>query len=201
MIVLLTGGSACGKSSFAESLVMGLPTPRYYLATMRPYGAEDQERIARHLALREGKDFITIERYDDLFDLQLPERGGTVLLECLCNLTSNEMFDPATWEERDPVAAVVQGVESLAEQCDNLIVVTNDVGSDIQVDYSEQTKDYIRFLGTVNCLVAAMADTVVETVAGVSRVVKGALPGEPAADGLPVEAVADCREDGEGSRA
>ena len=58
--ILLTGGSACGKSSYAEQLVCSLPGPRYYLATMRPYSDHDQERIQRHRAQREGKGFITI---------------------------------------------------------------------------------------------------------------------------------------------
>ena len=40
MMILLTGGSGCGKSKFAESLCMKLPLPRYYLAAMRPYGPE-----------------------------------------------------------------------------------------------------------------------------------------------------------------
>ena len=38
MNILLTGGSGCGKSSFAESLVMKFPLPRWYVATMQSYG-------------------------------------------------------------------------------------------------------------------------------------------------------------------
>ena len=32
MMILLTGGSGCGKSSFAERLCMERPLPRYYIA-------------------------------------------------------------------------------------------------------------------------------------------------------------------------
>ena len=48
MITLMTGGSACGKSSYAESLAVRLNGPRYYLAAMQPYGEGGAEKIARH---------------------------------------------------------------------------------------------------------------------------------------------------------
>ena len=92
MNILLTGGSGCGKSSFAESLVMKFPLPRWYVATMQSYGAESEMKIARHRAMRATKGFETIESQTDVGKIRLP-RGGTVLLECLCNLTANEMFD------------------------------------------------------------------------------------------------------------
>ena len=92
MIILFTGGSACGKSSYAESVCVQLPLPRFYIAAMKPYGAEGEARIKRHRAMRAGKGFETFECYTGLKELRLPERG-TALLECICNLTANEMFD------------------------------------------------------------------------------------------------------------
>ena len=52
MMILLTGGAANGKSAFAESLCMRTQGPRFYLASMRPYGAEGEAKINRHRALR-----------------------------------------------------------------------------------------------------------------------------------------------------
>ena len=173
MMILLTGGSACGKSSYAESLCMAAPLPRYYLAAMQPYGEEGERKVQRHRALRAGKGFETIERYTDYAALQLPARG-TVLLECICNLTANEMFDEAG-NRTDPCDRVLAGVENLARQCDLLVVVTNDVGSDIRT-YEEGTAAYIRALGRINAALAARADTVLELVAGIPLVVKGVLP-------------------------
>ena len=92
MLILLTGGSACGKSSYGEKLAVLGPKPLYYIAAMQPYDDECLKKIARHRELRKDKGFLTIEQYTGVDTLELPETGGTALLECLCNLTANEMY-------------------------------------------------------------------------------------------------------------
>ena len=173
MLILVTGGAANGKSRFAESLCLNQPQPRFYLAAMQPYGAEGEARITRHRAMRAGKGFTTIERYTDYASLVLPARG-TALLECICNLTANEMFD-ANGAVSDPVERVLSGVFAVYAQCETLIVVTNDVGSD-GVAYDPATTAYLAALGAINSALAAKADTVVELVAGIPLVLKGELP-------------------------
>ena len=171
MLILLTGGSACGKSAYGEKLAVLGPKPLYYIAAMQPYDDECLQKIARHRELRREKGFETIERYTGVDTLKLPETGGTALLECLCNLTANEMYiQPDT--PVDPVETVVAGVENLMRQTDTLIVITNDVGSDNEI-YSEETRRYIRALGKINAQVAAMADRVYELVAGIPLPLKG----------------------------
>ena len=61
MLRLIIGGSASGKSEYAERLVCSLPGKRIYAATMEPFGEEGRERIARHRKLREGRGFVTVE--------------------------------------------------------------------------------------------------------------------------------------------
>ena len=173
MTILLTGGSGCGKSSFAESLVMRFPLPRWYVATMQSYGSESEMKIARHRAMRATKGFETIESQTDVGKIRLP-RGGTVLLECLCNLTANEMFD-AEGNERDPYEKILREVRALSRQADNLILVTNDVGSDAE-DYSESTLRYVDILGRLNAVFAAEFDAVFELVCGIPICLKGELP-------------------------
>lgn len=171
MMILLTGGSACGKSSYGEKLAVSGPKPLYYIAAMQPYDNECLRKIARHRELRKGKGFETIERYTGVDTLELPQKGGTALLECLCNLTANEMYIQPD-RPVDPVEQVVAGVKNLMEQTDTLIVITNDVGSDNET-YSEETRAYIRALGRINARVAAMADEVYELVAGIPLCLKG----------------------------
>lgn len=170
MMILLTGGSGCGKSSYAEALCVSLPMPRYYIAAMRPFGDGSERKIARHRAMRRDKGFTTIERYTDLASLRLPARG-TVLLECVCNLTANEMFDE-NGDFTDPVDTVLQGIQALRAQCGDLVVVTNDVGSD-GGDYDEGTRAYVRALGSINAALAREADAVYELVCGIPVVQKG----------------------------
>ena len=173
MRILLTGGSACGKSTFAEKLAASLPAPRTYLATMRPAGAESEEKIARHRAMREAAGFVTLERDTDVGGATLPARG-VVLLECMCNLAANEMFDEQG-RVRDVFDKLLADVDALAKRCDTLIAVTNDVGGDGYA-YDASTAAYIDLLGRLNAALAARFDCVCELVCGIPCVVKGALP-------------------------
>ena len=53
MIVLVTGGSGCGKSTWAEKLMGSLQEDRrVYIATMQVYDEESRQRVARHRAQR-----------------------------------------------------------------------------------------------------------------------------------------------------
>ncbi|NCB06074.1 MAG: bifunctional adenosylcobinamide kinase/adenosylcobinamide-phosphate guanylyltransferase, partial [Clostridia bacterium] len=154
----------------AERLLAAAPTPRAYIAAMLPYGAEGERRIARHRALRAGRGFKTIERYTDLEHLALPA-GGSALVECLCNLTANEMFEPFGAGDAAE-EAVVRGVLSLSEKCQTLIVVTNEVGAGGS-DFDESTLRYLRALGRANRRLAQRADAVAELVSGCPVWLKG----------------------------
>jgi adenosylcobinamide kinase/adenosylcobinamide-phosphate guanylyltransferase len=169
MRILLTGGSACGKSTFAERLALAEPEPRVYLAAMRPLGEAARGRIARHRA-RRGADFVTVERYADLAGADFPG-GGVIVLECVCNLTANEMFG-ADGSVREAFDAVMGGVVSLEARCDTLLVVTNDVGSGLG-EYGAGTRRYIETLGRVNVALAARFDRVYELVCGIPILLKG----------------------------
>lgn len=173
MMILLIGGSACGKSYYGEKICVSSPAPRYYLAAMQPYGEESEKRITRHRALRAGKGFETIERYRDYASLKLPTRS-TALLECIGNLTANEMFDE-NGNMSDPVDRVIFGVKAVARQCETLVVITNEIGCD-GVAYEHSTTDYMLALGKINASLAQMADTVIELVAGIPILHKGVLP-------------------------
>ena len=58
MRILLTGGSACGKSTYAEALAMRFSLPRYYIATMRVFGEEGQKKVDQHRKMREAKTLL-----------------------------------------------------------------------------------------------------------------------------------------------
>ena len=93
MFTLVIGGSASGKSDYAERHVLSLEGdgPRIYIATMEPFGEEAQARIARHHAMRRDRGFETIECYRNAGTVRLPENSN-VLLEDLGNLAANELF-------------------------------------------------------------------------------------------------------------
>ena len=68
MLVLITGGSGSGKSAYAEYYVTKLSKDcrKYYIATMKVYDAEGQEKVRKHQKMRKGKGFVTIEQLTDI---------------------------------------------------------------------------------------------------------------------------------------
>ncbi len=169
MIVLVTGGSGCGKSTWAEKLIASLPgEKRIYIATMQVYDEESAKRVARHRAQRADKGFFTIECEKDLASAKV-EEGSIVLLEDLVNLMANEMFDSGD------VKRIIPSLKELAKKCLHLVMVTNDVFSD-GVDYADSTQEYLRQLAEINHQAAALADTVVEVIYSIPICVKGVLP-------------------------
>ena len=172
MFTLVVGGAASGKSEYAESLVLQ-DLPRYYIATMEPFGAEGQARIARHRELRRGKGFQTVERYTGIAGLKLPA-GGAVLLECLGNLAANELYSPAGAGTAEGAAsAVADGVDALLAQCGELVAVGNEVCSGGR-DYAGDTERYLRTLAEIHRRLARRADRVCEVVCGIPVWHKGA---------------------------
>jgi len=169
MIVLVTGGSGCGKSTWAEKLMDTLQQEnRFYIATMQVYDEESRLRVQRHRAQRADKHFVTAECEKDLDSAGIPE-GSAVLLEDLVNVTANEMFD------NGDVSRIVPALERLAARCSHLVMVTNDLFSD-GGEYSPSVQDYLKCLAGINCRAAGMADCVVEVVYSVPVALKGELP-------------------------
>ena len=165
MMILVTGGSGSGKSAFAEDCVLACgEKKRIYIATMYPFDQESKKRVLRHRKMRAGKGFDTEECYVGLKNVQIPS-GCTVLLECMSNLTANEMFQEAG-EKENTVEEILAGVKALKEQAEHLIIVTNEIFSD-GIEYDRETRTYQEYLGQINRYLAREADQVTEVVYGI----------------------------------
>lgn len=95
----------------------------------------------------------------------------TILLECLSNLTANEMFTNGL-NEKQTVEKILSGIWHLQKQTKHLVVVTNDVFCD-GISYEQETVQYMKALGEANVQLAAMADIVCEVVCGIPLFLKG----------------------------
>lgn len=100
MLHIVYGGSASGKSSYAESFALSLQGDGrlLYIATMYPYkwntteiDPEMMQRIERHRAMRADKGFDTVECYRHVEHI-VAKRQDVLLLECMSNLLANEMY-------------------------------------------------------------------------------------------------------------
>ena len=194
MITLVTGGSGSGKSAYAESLLYSCEGIRYYIATMQIYDAEGEKKVERHRKLRAGKGFLTIENPMNVGKIQFvcagepgqaqyrqeAERKGqcssekkSALLECMSNLTANEMFTKDGMKSEDEVVEkIVSEIQTLSQKLDNLVIVTNNVFED-GVIYDAGTMEYLRALGRINAALARLADRVAEVVVGIPVELKG----------------------------
>ena len=170
MVNLVIGAAASGKSEYAEDVVMSLPGEKIYIATMEPFGAEAEERIARHRALRAGKGFSTVERPRNLIGLT-PEADWNVLIEDLPNLAANELFSP----EGGGAAAVLCGVDRICKTAACVTIVTGDIFTDGGT-YDTGTQEYMEMLADLHTKIAEKADNVVEVICGIPCAVKGELP-------------------------
>ena len=172
MLILVTGGAASGKSAHAERLLCDrAPSSRLYLATMQPFGAVAQARIARHRALRQGKGFETVERPTNLAGLALAQHYDGILLEDLGNLLANEIFAPEGAGDA-AFGSVLAGIDHLQDCCETLVVVTDEIFSD-GLDYPPETARYIAYLAALNRALAARAEAVYESVCGILLPLKG----------------------------
>lgn len=194
MITLVTGGSGSGKSAYAESLLSSCEGIRYYIATMQIYDAEGEKKVERHRKLRAGKGFLTIESPMNVGKIrfacageaeQAQYRQGaerkvqgsfgkkSALLECMSNLTANEMFTKDGMKsEEEVVEKIVSEIQTISKKLDNLVIVTNNVFED-GVIYDAGTMEYLRALGRINVALARLADRVAEVVVGIPVELKG----------------------------
>lgn len=176
MMTLMIGGSGSGKSAYAEDYITRLSDgkKKYYIATMQAFDDESLKRITRHRTLREGKDFFTIEQPLLIQKAaEYMENGEkTALLECISNLTANEMFAGTVPKTEDmTVKEVIRGIAILKEKLAHFVVVSNNVFEDGRC-YDEAAMAYIRAMGRINEMLADMADVVVEVAAGIPVVLK-----------------------------
>lgn len=174
MTILVIGGSGSGKSAFAEQRTVELScgSTRYYVATMKIMDDEGRKKADRHIRLREGKAFITIEQPADIGSISGLESEGTVLLESLSNLAANEMFrDSQAVSEDEVTAKICRDIKALKERVQNLVIVADNVFED-GMDYGMETNAYINAMGRINTFLAGNSDEVWEVICGIPIKVK-----------------------------
>lgn len=176
MVTLVVGGSGSGKSAYAETLMCEISDVqnKYYLATMQIYDEDGKRKAERHQKLRQGKGFLTIEQPRDIAQTVLEMKAGAnaVLLECISNLTANEMFGERMLPVNQVTEKILADISVLQKEVKHLMIVTNNVFED-GVIYDEGTMQYLKALGEINRRLAAKADKVVEVVVGMPIIIKG----------------------------
>jgi adenosylcobinamide kinase/adenosylcobinamide-phosphate guanylyltransferase len=169
MITLITGGARSGKSAYALKLALEYSN-RVFIATAQAIDGEMEDRIAKHKAER-GDSFTTIEEPVDLAGAikKIPEGTEVALIDCLTvwmgNLMHKHGDDAESFQETSDLMDVLAQVP-----CD-VILVSNEVGMGIVPD-NQASRLYRDMAGRMNQEIAAIADSVILTVAGLPMELK-----------------------------
>lgn len=170
-VMFVLGGCRSGKSGLALRAANEMEAQqRIFIATAVAFDAEMQDRVRRHQAER-GAGWKTLE-----IPLALPEalfehgrEGRLILVDCITLWVSNLLLEcaaPAAVESR--IAELVRAVAAAA--CP-VILVSNEVGAGV-VPESKLGRRFRDLAGIANQSLAACADKVIWTVAGIPVVIK-----------------------------
>lgn len=168
---LVIGGCRSGKSRYALEAANRLAGDnKVYLATSVPADPEMERRVERHQAER-GPDWKTIEEPVLIHEAisAVRDTARVILVDCLTLWTSNLLFQGS--DEPGIMAAVDRLARALEAVSCPVYLVTNEVGYGI-VPENGLARQFRDVAGLVNQKVAAAADRVVLTVAGIDVLIK-----------------------------
>ena len=179
MTYFISGGAKNGKSTLAQDLAVALAKggKHYYVATMISSGKEDDDRIRRHIADRDGMGFETVECFRNIMDcLQTADQEGVFLVDSVTALIQNALFPVEKNYEMDLQAAhrCADELVEFAKTVRHGVFVSDYIYSDAEA-FSESTEAYRKCLADIDRRLAAVCDTVVEVSAGQPILYKGEL--------------------------
>ena len=179
MTFFISGGAKNGKSTIAQDLTVALSKggKHYYVATMISTGAEDDERIRRHIADRAGMGFETVECFKNIMDcLRTADKDGVFLVDSVTALIQNSLFPVEKNYEMDLEAAgrCADELVEFAKTVRHVVFVSDYIYSDAE-RYSESTEAYRKCLADIDRRLAAVCDTVIEVSGGQPIIHKGDL--------------------------
>jgi adenosylcobinamide kinase/adenosylcobinamide-phosphate guanylyltransferase len=165
-LTLVLGGARSGKSRYAESLVMALPSPWLYVATAEARDSDMAERVAVHQA-RRGPSWTTVETPRDIAGALAANANTPALVDCLTLWLSNVLLADAD------VDAEIEHLDgALARAAAPIVLVANEVGSGIVPD-NALGRRFRDLQGLLNQRIAARAARVFLVVAGLPLTLKG----------------------------
>jgi adenosylcobinamide kinase/adenosylcobinamide-phosphate guanylyltransferase len=167
-LVFVTGAARSGKSFFAEKMASKLEGKVKYIATCVPGDDEMLDRVARHQARRPA-NWQTIEEALDPVQVikEFDESGHIFLLDCLTLLVSNLILqNNIELGEEQLLQKITELAKVSRESAADVIIVSNEVGWGI-VPGDPLSRLYRDIIGRANQTIAAYADEVYITIAGI----------------------------------
>ncbi|MBW9172888.1 bifunctional adenosylcobinamide kinase/adenosylcobinamide-phosphate guanylyltransferase [Clostridium estertheticum] len=167
-IILVTGGSRSGKSTFAENIFKNTDDV-LYIATAIVTDEEMSDRIRKHIDSRNSR-WTTFEGYYDLDKAIEKYDISNILLDCVTIMITNLMFKEKIDFDKISMAKVDELLDDIKTQFEkliskarvaniNLVMVTNEVGSGL-VPENKLSRVFRDIAGFVNQYIASQSDEV-----------------------------------------
>jgi adenosylcobinamide kinase/adenosylcobinamide-phosphate guanylyltransferase len=164
MNIFISGGAKNGKSIYAQRLAKAQSdmVPLYYVATMKSVDSEDDERIVKHRAERDGWGFTTIEQHTDIeIILEKSDNNGSFILDSLTALLANEMFLSDGSVNEQAAGKIIGGLSKILARINNIVIVSDYIYSDA-ILYDPFTENYKKALAEIDIEAARLCDAVLE---------------------------------------
>jgi len=166
-IILITGGTRSGKSSYAEKLALSLSPNPIYLATARIWDEEFRQRVIKHQE-RRGKEWINVEENKQLSQHDVNRK--VVLIDCVTLWCTNYFYDMQT-DTDSILKALKNEFDKFTTQDATFIFVTNEIGSGAICENDLQRR-FTDLQGWMNQYIAERAEKVILMVSGIPVVIK-----------------------------
>jgi adenosylcobinamide kinase/adenosylcobinamide-phosphate guanylyltransferase len=132
-----------------------------YIATMKAYDKEDEERIQRHIEKREGLNFITLEVQRNLHEIVNNfEVKDTILIDSITSLLTNEMFI-GNEIIKNPSINILNGLKGIMNKAKNIVIISDYIFND-SIEYDEVTESFKKELAIINKELVKISDKVME---------------------------------------
>lgn len=173
MNYLIIGGSKSGKSEVGEKIALTLNKYKViYIATMKPYDKEDEERIKKHIKNREGLNFVTIEKQKNLNEVVKDINfDDTILIDSITSLLTNEMFIENNII-KNPSANMMANLQKVITKAKNVVIVSDYIFND-SIKYDDISENFKKELAIINIELAKLCDNVIECSFGNIKYRKG----------------------------
>ena len=176
-IVLVTGGSRSGKSTFAEKYAAKYGERVAYIATAQIYDKEMRYRVDLHQQRRPS----SWKTYEAPYEAEraigdASKEHDMILFDCVTLYITNTLLKDYREEKLthhyEIVTTAIERLIISAKESDSIVIfVTNEVGSGI-VPGDALSREYRDLAGLANQLIASAADEVYLVTCGLATEIK-----------------------------